>query len=85
VKRKKQGVAKTKIVRFSSNNVHYANVALKRPHKFHEISITSQLLKRFFFAYELPKIWALAETLLDGDGLTVEKNTEISCRLTKLL
>ena len=27
---------------------------------------------RFFFAYELPKTGALAETLLDGDGLTVE-------------
>jgi butyryl-CoA dehydrogenase len=27
---------------------------------------------RFFFAYELPKIRALAETLLVGDGLTVE-------------
>jgi butyryl-CoA dehydrogenase len=27
---------------------------------------------RFFFAYELPKIRALEETLLDGDGLTVE-------------
>jgi butyryl-CoA dehydrogenase len=30
---------------------------------------------RFFFAYELPKIKALAETLLAGDGLTVETNT----------
>jgi butyryl-CoA dehydrogenase len=30
---------------------------------------------RFFFAYELPKIRALAETLLDGDGLTVEMKT----------
>jgi butyryl-CoA dehydrogenase len=30
---------------------------------------------RFFFAYELPKIRALAETLLEGDGLTVEMKT----------
>jgi butyryl-CoA dehydrogenase len=30
---------------------------------------------RFFFAYELPKIRALAETLLRGDDLTVEMNT----------
>ena len=31
---------------------------------------------RFFFAYELPKIRALAETLLEGDGLTVEMNAD---------
>jgi alkylation response protein AidB-like acyl-CoA dehydrogenase len=30
---------------------------------------------RFFFAYELPKIRALAETLQKGDGLTVEMKT----------
>jgi butyryl-CoA dehydrogenase len=30
---------------------------------------------RFFFAYELPKTGALAETLLDVDGLTVEMKT----------
>jgi hypothetical protein len=32
---------------------------------------------RFFFAYELPKIKALAETLLGGDALTVEMKANL--------
>ena len=31
---------------------------------------------RFFFAYELPKIYGLAERLTNNDGLTVEMKTD---------